>query len=878
MARGAATWVADHEWWLILLAAPPLLLSEFAAPLIPLATAVLVATVLARLVLRRRLRFGGVLDLAILMLVVMMPVSLWVSSDPARSYPKFYATVAGLFLFWSLATGVRREKDLRGAAVLLALSGIGLAILGLLGTDWPSSKVLYLPDLYARLPRLMMQLPRSTRGRFDANEVAGALVMLIPVIVAMLMAVWALRRDAAAISLADLWPSRQSPVFLRRPGVLFALILLSLLAAGFVFILSQSRGGLVSLLIGLLILLAVHSRRAAVAVIAAVTVLALVLVLWDVRLGGGRMARAAAVASGGANVQGGTISTILDAANVLTRVGASDTATATGRVEMWGNAARAIADYPFTGAGWNTFPTVSWANYGYRLVSPTWNMTHAHNEYLQAGVDFGVAGLVAFLLMASALLGRAVRVVRRRPAPFTAWLMAGLLAGLSGHLVHGLVDVVARPLGDKPGIIFWAMAGLLLAVDEFELNRVGQQTAEATPAGFTRRGRVALALAVVAVLFLLWSVVAGPLLPAFRLNLGAVALDQARLTANLGAAQQQKLLQRAETMLVEALPWRADTVNLRLGIIADKRGQSDRATAYWSKSPLALPFLLIQGDTARLLDEPAAVKRYYAQAVAVDPASSSAQYRAGVQALSEGRKGDALVALQRALALDNYYQANGEEEGKTHSAIAGIMEEQRRWDEAVRMYERAQAVWPGFTDQIELAWALFRRDGGTQSAEAYLRQQMSASPQLYQPWVGLTDMLHAAGRDNEAVAVGTQAVQRFPDSSAPLLSLANVYIDLGAFDKAEQMARRAVLVRPRQPEARVLLGRALLAQKKPPAAIDALKEAIRLAPNRSSYYLDLGKAYRLASDFPAAANAFRRVLELEPGNAEAQLALDGLPK
>ena len=154
---------------------------------------------------------------------------------------------------------------------------------------------------------------------------------------------------------------------------------------------------------------------------------------------------------------------------------------------MWSNALRAIADYPFTGAGLHTFPAISWANYGYSGISPVWNMTHAHNAYLQVGVDLGVGGLIGFLALVGVLFWRGLRLLRNAAGRFEGWLACGVLAGVAGHLVHSLVDVAARPLGNKPGIIFWLMAGLLLAADRLALPQGEGATTAPAPGGACRR-------------------------------------------------------------------------------------------------------------------------------------------------------------------------------------------------------------------------------------------------------------------------------------------------------------------------------------------------------------------------------------------------------
>jgi tetratricopeptide (TPR) repeat protein len=864
----ATTWVADHEPWLVLLAVPPLLLPEFLAPLLPAAGAFLLFLLASRVATRRTLRCGGRLDLALLILLIMLPVSLWASSDPGRSFPKLTTTIAGMFLFWSLGTGLRERADLRAGSIILALSGAGLAVAGFIGTDWPSSKVLYLSGIYDRLPRLMLNLPRATRGRFDPNEVAGALVMLIPVVLAMLLAVWTRPRDDSPISVASMLPGKHWPAILKRPGLLVAALTLTLAAMLFVFLLTQSRGALVALSIAILVCFVLRDRRVMLAVLAVI----IIGFAWDASAGphAAEHVTSALITAHGSLAD--RLSAALEAANSVARVGSGSTATATGRVEMWRNALQAISDYPLTGIGFHTFPAVSWANYVYTTVSPAWNMTHAHNAYLQAGVDFGVAGLLAFLLLVGSLIYRGLRLLVQRPPAFEQWLACGVLGGLAGHLAHSMVDVAGRPLGDKPGIIFWAMTGLLVAACRLQMD---EASASALPAKPVNKQ------AVIAALLLLvagaWAFTAGPLLPITRLDLGALALDQARLRSGLSDGERVALLDRAQNMLNGALPWKADTVNLRLGLLMNERGLADQAQQYWAKTPLAFPFLLAQGDAQWTLGHVGPARAYFLDAAAIDPGSSRAQYRLGTIAARERRPDDALSAFRNAIALDNYDGALVEK-SRTYAGIGSILSGQKHWAEAVDAFQQAQAISPSFGAQAELARALYSRDGNAQAAEAYLRSAMRTTPGQIEPYLGLIDILEADERPDEALAVARDASNRFPDYTQPLMALGRLDMQRQAYAEARVMFRRALVIRPKLVDAQEWLGRLALAQQKPAEAIAAFNEAIQLAPDQAGYYILLGDAQRMAGQLSEAGASYRRALEIDPGNAQAERALEGLSK
>jgi putative inorganic carbon (HCO3(-)) transporter len=118
--------------------------------------------------------------------------------------------------------------------------------------------------------------------------------------------------------------------------------------------------------------------------------------------------------------------------------------------------------------GMNMFRRVVHVLYPLFLISPETDITHAHNEFLQAALDLGIPGLIAYgsLLMAALwMLRRAWLSSARQHAldpRLARALVLGLGGGLFGHLVFGMIDAVT--LGAKPGVLFWMLLGLIAGV------------------------------------------------------------------------------------------------------------------------------------------------------------------------------------------------------------------------------------------------------------------------------------------------------------------------------------------------------------------------------------------------------------------------------
>jgi putative inorganic carbon (hco3(-)) transporter len=438
---------AARRWgWLLLLALAPLFL--FMSPATSPALLV-VPAMLAVLWTKSEPAVASrtPLDWALLLLAVMLLVSLWATFSIAFSLPKIAGLVFGLGLFYSVVARGRAAPGGWGevAAVYLAL-GAGVAAVGLLGTRW-SAKIPVLTAIAARLPADLITLPGAENG-LQPNEVAGVLVWVAPVAVALAGAVW-LNFDVLAES--------HGRAHITAAGVLLTFVALG--TAG-VLVLTQSRSGLLGLAAALLTMVSlgwwarpgshlaapVPGRRP-IWLIGSVTALALMVgvgFLFRQPIAAASRQFLAPAASGPASD---------DALNTLDA-----------RVEIWSRAIYGIEDFPFTGMGLNTFRKLVNVLYPLFTISPDIDIAHAHNTWLQVALDLGLPGLVAYLGVWLATLVMLFQSLRRSaPVAPLLWALAlGLLGALAGSFGYGLTDTVA--LGARPGFLWWMLLALAVLV------------------------------------------------------------------------------------------------------------------------------------------------------------------------------------------------------------------------------------------------------------------------------------------------------------------------------------------------------------------------------------------------------------------------------
>jgi putative inorganic carbon (HCO3(-)) transporter len=363
------------------------------------------------------------LNSALWILLTMVAVSLYATFDVQFSLGKVSGVILGVLLFWAvnrwITTGERLAVSL---AAFLAAGGV-LAIIGLLGSNW-FDKFPVLGAIARHLPRAIRGVPGAEEG-FQPNAVAGCLVLFVPLQAALLV-----EREHRWMGSAR---SR------KLENLMQALLLV--LTTG-TLMLTQSRGAWVGLLVATLAFLTWHSRRTRkLAAIVAGTALTLAVVLGPER--------------------------VVNA--TINRSGPGMAADVSGRVELWSRALYGIQDFPFTGMGMNTFRKVMPVLYPTFLTSPDVDVSHAHNHLLQAALDLGLPGLVAYVSIWMVTCVLLMTVYRRSGERLYRAAASGLGAGLIAHFVFSMTDAI--PLGAKVGVLFWLTLSLAVALHRTALAR-----------------------------------------------------------------------------------------------------------------------------------------------------------------------------------------------------------------------------------------------------------------------------------------------------------------------------------------------------------------------------------------------------------------------
>jgi putative inorganic carbon (HCO3(-)) transporter len=364
------------------------------------------------------------LDLPIFGILALLPISLLASTDWSLSLPKVYGIILGISIFYAVVNAISTISRLELAITGIMLLGISVAFLGLIGTDWASSKFFSLPEVYGHLPRLIQGVPRSISGGIQPNIVGGALTFFIPFLVSLLF--------YRVESKTTPFKTNARLTTILRTGYK-PLLFLSLALTFLTLILTQSRGALAGIAVGLFVLALWYDRR----------------FLWTIPLVG--LAFFVLIRVWGVG----------NLAELASHLDISGGITFPGRLEIWQRAIYIIQDFPFTGVGIGTFDPVAHVLYPFFLVGPDVQVPHAHNMILTVAVDLGIPGLILYAAMLSGFALSAWRAYQTAAKPLRGLIM-GIACGMLAHQIFGIMD--AFMLGTKLGAVMWLFLGLVVTL------------------------------------------------------------------------------------------------------------------------------------------------------------------------------------------------------------------------------------------------------------------------------------------------------------------------------------------------------------------------------------------------------------------------------
>ncbi len=403
--------VLNWEWLLLLLLLP--------FPFLPRVFSGLVLLIMVLLLIARKVALGYFIpptphNVAISVLLVSLGLGLWATFEFELSVPKIVSILIGIALFFSIARSSKENAVWTIVGAFIAL-GIMMALVGLVGAQW-QPPFDFLNRFSGLLPSAATNIPGTSEGFVNANELAGVLCWVTPLLMALSLG---LRRR--------LWQINPS---------LYGFIVASTLFTAFLLIATSSRGGILAFGISIVLILGFFvSGR------------------WRLVLASGALISLLILFSYGRSLVEDDI--------------VGDTLGLSGRIEIWSRAILVLNDHPLTGVSVSGFRRVVHVLYPLFGIADEIDIAHAHNHLLQAGLDLGLLGLISYLalwIISAILLITTLRhLIRRRATrhPYYS-LVAGLAGSLLAGWIFGMFDAIA--LGARPSFMWWILVGLTASV------------------------------------------------------------------------------------------------------------------------------------------------------------------------------------------------------------------------------------------------------------------------------------------------------------------------------------------------------------------------------------------------------------------------------
>ena len=199
---------------------------------------------------------------------------------------------------------------------------------------------------------------------------------------------------------------------------------------------------------------------------------------------------------------------------------------------------------------------------------------------------------------------------------------------------------------------------------------------------------------------------------------------------------------------------------------------------------------------------------------------------------------------------------------------------------AIEVLNELLEVEPRFSQALELLAQAHEARGEWVEAVAAYERAVTWSPRRARYRRQLANALVNAGQPERALEVLRELVRVRPDNSAGWYLLSDLELDLTNYGEAEAAARRLIELEPDGLRGAYVLSRVLGAQREYQAMADALEPAVRraqeleLAPTQIASLLQrLSLAYVQLGDRDAAIEMLTKALDLTPSNLGLQVQL-----
>ena len=334
--------------------------------------------------------------------------SIFYSSSPELSLRGFIRKTLEYALLFAIAADLVDQPHIARRSVGALMAASWFVVLHGFLQEWAIYTAVYKPQAIDPILGFPLNYIRMTGPYENPNDLATFLM-----VVGLIAIAWVAERKTLRIA------SAHSVLVLLLTGCL---------------IWTQSKGAILGLLGGLVLLAVIHWKRRSIlwglSGVAVVSIASFLFISWE------------------------HLRDIL----MLSDVASQD------RMGMWKTAWAMIQARPLQGHGLNTFM----ANYGAYSPDNSHNPAYAHNCFLQMAAETGMIGLGAFLLFigrAGSVMWKALEIPPKSLPPDASTLrtvLAGLVGAIAAFLIQSAFDTNFYAL--RQAALFWTFTGMAMGL------------------------------------------------------------------------------------------------------------------------------------------------------------------------------------------------------------------------------------------------------------------------------------------------------------------------------------------------------------------------------------------------------------------------------
>ncbi len=218
---------------------------------------------------------------------------------------------------------------------------------------------------------------------------------------------------------------------------------------------------------------------------------------------------------------------------------------------------------------------------------------------------------------------------------------------------------------------------------------------------------------------------------------------------------------------------------------------------------------------------------------------------------------DSVTLWTHALAVD-------EQNPLGHNNLAGELSGQGKRDEAIRHYQRAIQLFPGYASPLNNLGVLLSSQENTDAALTFFQHALEVDPAQPQAHANLADILLSRGDYSAAIRECHEALRLKTNFVEPHFILSRTYTKMGDVAAAVRELQEVLALQPNNGDAHNNLANILQNQGHVDEAIEHYQAACQVQPKNALAHFNWGLALQRKGMLTAAAVQWEEAVRLQP--------------